>query len=92
MRYIRNLSFSAVFVLIFAAFAAAQTEADLKAFFEGKRVEVKIDMPATKDGINIYPERRQPIDFDKYSQSLKNFRHKSARRRPHYDYENQGQR
>ena len=73
MKYIQNLLFSTIAVLIFTAFASAQTEAELKEFFEGKRVEVKIDMPATKDGINVYPERRQPIDFGKYSQSLKTY-------------------
>lgn len=73
MKSIQKLLFSIAVVFAFAAFASAQTEADLKSYFEGKRVEVKIDMPATKDGINVYPERRQPIDFGKYSQSLKTF-------------------
>lgn len=73
MKLIKNLLFSAAVLAFTAAAAFAQTEADLKAFFEGKRVEVKIDMPATKDGINVYPERRQPIDFGKYSQSLKTY-------------------
>lgn len=73
MKLIRNLLFSVVAVLSFAAFASAQTEADLKNFFEGKRVEVKIDMPATKDGINVYPERQQPMDFSSYAQSLKTY-------------------
>ena len=73
MKYIQNLLLSAVVVLAFAAFASAQTENDLKNYFEGKRVEVKIDMPATKDGINVYPERQRPLDFNRYSQSLKTY-------------------
>lgn len=73
MRHTKNLLFSAAVILAFAHLIAAQTEADLKAFFEGKRVEVKIDMPATKDGINVYSERRQPVDLGKYSQSLKTY-------------------
>jgi hypothetical protein len=73
MKYIQNLLLSAAVVLTFAAIGLAQTEDDLKNYFEGKRVEVKIDMPATKDGINVYPKRNRPIDFGKYSQSLKTF-------------------
>lgn len=73
MKYIQNLLLSAAVILTFAAFASAQTENDLKNYFEGKRVEVKIDMPATKDGINVYPERQRPLDFSRYSQSLKTY-------------------
>jgi hypothetical protein len=73
VRYIRNFLTVASVVLLSVAFASAQTEADLKQFFEGRRVEVKIDMPATKDGINVYPERNQPIDYGKYGSLLKTF-------------------
>lgn len=73
MKPIRNLLFSVAVLLTFAAIAAAQTENDLKNYFEGKRVEVKIDMPATKEGINVYPERERQIDYGKYSQSLKTY-------------------
>lgn len=73
MKYIQNLLLSTAVVLTFATFASAQTENDLKNYFEGKRVEVKIDMPATKDGINVYPERQRPLDFSRYSQSLKTY-------------------
>lgn len=73
MKHIRNLLFSTAFILMFGAFALAQTENDLKNYFEGKRVEVKIDMPASKDGVNVYPERERPIDFSRYSQALKTY-------------------
>jgi len=72
MRYIQILFMSAV-VLTFAAVASAQTEDDLKNYFEGKRVEVKIDMPATKDGINIYPEKARPLDYSRYASLIKNY-------------------
>jgi hypothetical protein len=50
----------------------AQSEADLKRFFEGKRVVARIDMPASKDGIDIYPVRQpNPLDFKEYSARLK---------------------
>ena len=60
-------------VLTFASFALAQTEVDLKQYFEGRRVEVKLDMPATKDGITIYPEKYQHLNFNDYSKRLKQF-------------------
>ena len=34
-------------------------------------VTVKIDMPATEAGIDVYPESRSPIDFGQYSRRLK---------------------
>lgn len=68
---ISNLLMSLTIMLLLSGLAAAQTEADLKQFFEGKRVKVKIDMPATKDGINIYPEKYQHLDFGRYSTLVK---------------------
>ena len=41
---------------------SAQTEADLKRYFEGKHVSLKMDMPATKDGVDVYPDRFITID------------------------------
>lgn len=73
IKFIGSLIIFAAVVFASAILASAQTEADLKDFFEGRRVEAKLDMPATKDGINVYVERRQPIDYGKYSQSLKSF-------------------
>src|SRR5205823_8616118 len=51
--------------------ALAQSEAELKDFFEGKSVRVKIDMPATQMGIDVWPDARRPMDFNEYSQRLK---------------------
>jgi hypothetical protein len=51
--------------------AYAQGEAELKDFFEGKSVRVKIDMPATQEGIDVYPDARRAIDFSQYSARLK---------------------
>lgn len=70
---INGFLISALMIFIFAGAASAQTEADLKQFFEGKRVEVKLDMPAAKDGVNIYPEKYQHLDFGKYSSLLKQY-------------------
>jgi hypothetical protein len=61
------------FVLSFAAPALAQSEAELRDFFEGKSVRVKIDMPASQEGIDVYPDARRPMDFDRYSSRLKSY-------------------
>jgi hypothetical protein len=71
MRYLQNLLLSVALVLVTVVSASAQTESRLKSYFEGMRVEVKIDMPATKDGINVYPERDQSVDFNRYGDLLK---------------------
>ncbi len=66
------LAFGIVFVCL-SLNAAAQTEADLKKYFEGRHVILKIDMPATKEGVNIHPERDQPLKYDDYASSLKEY-------------------
>jgi hypothetical protein len=61
-----------IMVLICAVVTvSAQTEADLKRYFEGKHVNLKMDMPATKDGVDVYPDREQPLDFSEYAGRLK---------------------
>ena len=56
-----------------AAPAFAQNESSLKAFFEGRRVTVKIDMPGTSDGVDVEADARQPIDYAKYRDHLKRY-------------------
>lgn len=73
MKYLINLSAIIAFVFSTTVLASAQTEADLKQHFEGRRVEVKIEMPATKDGINIYPEKPQSMDYSRYAELLKKY-------------------
>ena len=48
-------------VAAFASPAYAQSEPELRDFFEGKSVAVKIDMPATQEGIDLYPDARRAI-------------------------------
>jgi hypothetical protein len=63
------------FVLIWILSACAlygQSEQALKTFFEGKSVRVKIDMPATHDGVDIHVRSAPPLDFKSYSQRIKN--------------------
>lgn len=53
--------------------AVAQNSAPLSQFFEGKQVVVKMDMPASQTGIDLYPDRPTPIDLSSYSNRLKKF-------------------
>ena len=43
------------------------------AAFEGKMVTVRIDMPATHEGVDLYPDRDQPLDLGSYQRRLKQF-------------------
>lgn len=62
-------------LLLFAALlplsCTAQSEAELRSYFEGKRVTVKIEMPATKYGIDLTYGSPNPIDFKEYSRRVK---------------------
>jgi len=53
--------------------AAAQSEERLRSFFEGSSVRVKLEMPGTSEGVDVYPERSQPIDFPRHASRLKRF-------------------
>ena len=50
---------------------AAQSEADLRQHFEGKRVTLKIAMPGTESGVDIYPGTDRPLDYPRYASRLK---------------------
>jgi len=43
----------------------------LKDVFEGRRVTVRIDMPATSDGINVHVDNRRPLDLNEYRDDLR---------------------
>jgi hypothetical protein len=51
--------------------AFAQSEGDLRRFFEGKTVVLRIDMPASKLGVDIYPGSFQPLDYAELGKRLK---------------------
>lgn len=46
-------------------------EVELKRYFEGKRVTLKIDMPATSEGVDIHPERSQRLSYSEYGDRIK---------------------
>jgi hypothetical protein len=60
-----------MFVLALAVPASAQNEAALRAFFEGKRVTLKIDMPGTSDGVDVRPDADRTLDFQRLGDRLK---------------------
>ena len=60
-------------VLAGIPYAAAQNADALSPFFEGKQVVVKMDMPGTQKGVDIYPKRPQPLDAKSYGDRLKQF-------------------
>src|SRR5215471_13636694 len=69
----RPVFVAASFVIAAASPALGQTESALKDYFEGKQVRVKLDMPATQEGIDVYPDARRPLDFGVYSGRLKSY-------------------
>jgi len=63
------------FVLLISGVAClhAQSEGALRQAFEGKTVRVKMDLPATNEGVDIQYRGEPPLDFRSYSQRIKRF-------------------
>jgi hypothetical protein len=72
MRPSRNLLPLLFTLTTLAAPLGAQTEADLKAFFEGKRVVVKLDLPATSEGVDVTPLSKPDVNFAEHAGRVKN--------------------
>lgn len=51
----------------------AQNEAALRRSFEGTSVVVRIDMPGTSSGVNVYPGQDMPVDFPDVAEKLKKY-------------------
>ena len=62
---------AALCAVLVAPCAFAQSEDTLKEYFEGKTVVVKLDMPATQNGVDVYADARRPLNFAEYSVRLK---------------------
>ena len=58
-------------LVVAAAPVQAQNETVLRQAFEGKVVSVKIDMPATQKGVDVYPLDEMPVNFREVAQRLK---------------------
>lgn len=68
-----KLPMCAVFLFAGLSGATAQNPDALSPYFEGKQVTVKIDMPGTQKGVDIYPNRQPPLDAKSYGDRLKQF-------------------
>ncbi|HEY7637820.1 MAG TPA: hypothetical protein VH763_19910 [Gemmatimonadales bacterium] len=62
-----------VALVVLVTAAQAQSEAALKDYFEGKTVTVKLAMPGTEDGVDIYPLDSRPLDYTRYADRLKDY-------------------
>lgn len=51
--------------------AAAQSEAVLRDYFEGRSVTLKQPMPGTEEGVDIFPGTSRPLDYPRYAKRLK---------------------
>ena len=51
----------------------ARAQAQLSQAFEGKMVTVKIDMPGTQLGADVYPQRPTPLDLKSFARRLKQY-------------------
>jgi hypothetical protein len=71
MLTMRRLLLPVCLAALSCAPAYAQSEPEFRDFFEGKSVRVKIDMPATQEGIDVFPDARRAVDFAAYSARLK---------------------
>ena len=69
----RCAAFVVVGLLAVSSRGMAQSEESLRRFFEGKSVVVKLEMPGTEEGIDVYPGTSQPIDFPRVAKRLKQF-------------------
>ena len=49
--------------LLSPAGAAAQSEAALKSYFEGRAVTLQLAMPGTEAGVDISPADPKPLDY-----------------------------
>jgi len=60
-----------VLCLLTAVSASAQSEAALKASLEGKKATLKLDMPAGKEGLAVYPKAQPMVDRKRYALHLR---------------------
>jgi len=57
----------------FAASVVAQDENALKAYFEGRRITLRMDMPGSSDGVDVQVDPGRSIDYKKYRENLKRY-------------------
>jgi hypothetical protein len=67
------IALSALGLFLGAARLPAQSEAALRQHFEGKMVTMKLAMPGTEYGVDIYPLAEPPLDYPRYADRLKDY-------------------
>ena len=72
----RAVGIAAAAVSMLTAFATsvtAQDENAFKAYFEGRRITLRMDMPGSADGVDIQVDPPRSIDYKKYRENLKRY-------------------
>ena len=67
----RTIPILCVALLLLAPDASAQSEAALRAALEGKTLTVKVDMPATSEGIDVFPGTAMPVNWREMADRMK---------------------
>jgi hypothetical protein len=67
----RTLVLAFTLLAIAAPTARAQNESALRAALEGKNVVVKIDMPGTSKGIDVFPNEQNPVNWREVADRVK---------------------
>jgi hypothetical protein len=70
---IRSLAFGVMAAVWTCVPAAAQTDEALKSHFEGHRVTLRLDMPGSQEGIDVYADARRALDTDEYRANLRKY-------------------
>lgn len=73
MNILKLFGLPAIVILSLFSSIFGQSESELRDYFEGRKVEVKIDMPASRGGVNVYPERRRALDLGHYRDLIKKY-------------------
>ncbi len=68
----RSLAVAVVLGLLAAA-GLAQSPGALEVHLQGTHVELKMDMPGDNDGVDVWPRREIPVDFNKVGDRLRRF-------------------
>ncbi|HEY9013506.1 MAG TPA: hypothetical protein VIM84_00405, partial [Gemmatimonadales bacterium] len=71
MRLVSLLGGAAALCVAIASPLHAQDEGRLRKALEGKRITLKMDMPATSEGVDVYPGSNHAVDFDKVGKRMK---------------------
>ena len=66
-----TLFFTGAMVLSATLPLQAQDEGHLRKALEGKRITLKMDMPATSEGVDVFPGSNRPVDYEKVGKRMK---------------------